>query len=164
MTEACGGVVVSILDWRSRAFTFRIHWCLLFMSCYYSKCKVSFFCRFPKPKNAGEALVLGTKNGIKLSASIVGLLIVSLALIELLNKTVEWFGDRVDIDITLNVRFFMLYKMRTSSLLLVRLSGFVQSITQTLTFKLQTMIEQVKSEVHRNCYSPCAVFYYLALV
>lgn len=50
--------------------------------------------------------MLGTKNGIKLSASIVGLLIVSLALIELLNKTVEWFGDRVDIDITLNVRFF----------------------------------------------------------
>ncbi|XP_053374461.1 sodium/nucleoside cotransporter 2-like [Mercenaria mercenaria] len=59
--------------------------------------------RFVAPKSVGETLVVGTTNGLKLAASIVGLLIVSLAVIEMLNKTVEWFGDRVNIDITLNL-------------------------------------------------------------
>ncbi|XP_045168425.2 solute carrier family 28 member 3-like [Mercenaria mercenaria] len=59
--------------------------------------------RFVAPKSVGEALVVGTTNGLKLSASIIGLLIVSLAVIEMLNKTVEWFGDRVNVHITLNL-------------------------------------------------------------
>ncbi|XP_053374460.1 solute carrier family 28 member 3-like [Mercenaria mercenaria] len=58
---------------------------------------------FKKPTSVGEALVFGTKNGIKLATSIIGLLIVSLAVLELLNKTVEWFGDRVNIHITFNL-------------------------------------------------------------
>ena len=56
-----------------------------------------------KPKSFGEALILGTMDGLTLCASIIGLLIVSLAALELLNETVRWFGDRANIDISLNV-------------------------------------------------------------
>ncbi|XP_060587130.1 solute carrier family 28 member 3-like [Ruditapes philippinarum] len=56
-----------------------------------------------QPRSVGEALVLGTTNGMKLATSIIGILIVSLALLELTNSTVKWFGDRVNIDISLNL-------------------------------------------------------------
>ncbi|XP_045170105.2 solute carrier family 28 member 3-like isoform X2 [Mercenaria mercenaria] len=86
--------------------------------------------RFVAPKSVGEALVVGTTTGLKLAASIIGLLIVSFAVIEMLNKTVEWFGDRVNIHITLNER--------SEVIVTYALCGFASMPTIAIMFGLLT--------------------------
>ncbi|XP_052801298.1 solute carrier family 28 member 3-like [Mya arenaria] len=53
--------------------------------------------------NMLEALVIGTKAGVKLTASIVANMIVFLSVIEMADKTVEWFANRVDLHLTFSI-------------------------------------------------------------
>lgn len=59
--------------------------------------------KLPEPKNIGEALVVGTKQGSRLVVNIIGNMIVALSAVEFADKTVEWFGNRVNIHISLKI-------------------------------------------------------------
>jgi hypothetical protein len=49
--------------------------------------------------------VVGTKQGSRLVVNIIGNMIVALSAVEFADKTVEWFGNRVNIHISLKVSF-----------------------------------------------------------
>ena len=56
------------------------------------------------PKSIVEALVVGAKQGLKMVANLTTVLIVFLAVIDLADATLMWFGERIDVHgLTLKV-------------------------------------------------------------
>ena len=55
-----------------------------------------------------EALVVGAKQGLKMVANLTTVLIVFLAVVDLADATVMWFGERIDVHgLTLKVHTFI---------------------------------------------------------